>query len=160
MGIYSFSTNTQYAGTAPGKGSNRKASMQWKDEYSIGIEEIDNQHKTLLGHFSTVSEAISTRKSWAETHFEIIALKEFAHFHFRFEDMLMRLFDCPQREQHVELHDRFLREIADFEHSSLQKNSEQEVVQFFSDWLIHHIQGDDRDYARRIADGAKVVLSP
>jgi len=131
--------------------------MIWKDEYSIGIEEVDSQHKTLLNHFRTIGEAFAEKKSWSDTHFEIVELRDFADFHFRFEDALMRLYACPQREQHNRIHEKFFEKIQSFEQSSLLMQNDREVVQFFSDWLVNHIQGDDRAYAQHIISGARVV---
>ncbi|MCK9381916.1 MAG: hemerythrin family protein [Sulfuritalea sp.] len=133
--------------------------MEWQSTYSVGIEEIDNQHRELLGHFSTIGEAMVSKKSWSDVHFEIVKLKEFAHFHFRFEDALMSLYGCPQRERHNEIHVQFLREIESYERSSLRRQNDKEVMQLFTDWLVKHIQGDDRVYAHRIISGAKVVLT-
>ena len=133
--------------------------MEWKREYSVGIEEIDAQHKTLLGHFSKVNAAISGRESWSETHFRIVDLKEFAEFHFRFEDALMRLYACPERDDHNAMHGRFLRELEGFERSSLTMTKDDAVPAFFTRWLIDHIQGDDQAYSRRILGGTPVVAS-
>lgn len=133
--------------------------MEWQPAYSVGIAEIDNQHRELLGHFSAISEAILDKKSWSDIHFEIIELKEFAYFHFRFEDALMSLYGCPQRERHNSIHDQFLREIESYERSSLSQINDQAVMQLFGDWLVKHIQGDDRAYAQRILSGAKIVLA-
>lgn len=133
--------------------------MEWLPAYSVHIEEIDTQHKELLVHFSAIGAAIAQNRSWAETHFEIVALREFAHFHFRFEDALMRLYACPDREQHNRIHQQFFRTIEAYEESSLHKQNDGEVLAFFQTWLLKHIQGDDRAYAQRIISGAKVVSS-
>lgn len=133
--------------------------MEWLPAYSVHIEEIDAQHKELLGHFSAIGAAITQKNSWAETHFEIVALREFAHFHFRFEDALMRLYACPEREQHNRIHQKFFRTLESYEELSLHHQNHREVLTFFETWLLNHIQGDDRAYAQRILSGAKVVSS-
>ena len=38
--------------------------MEWKDEYSMGILEIDNQHRLLLRSISVIEESIRLNQGW------------------------------------------------------------------------------------------------
>ncbi len=131
--------------------------MDWKPEYSLGIIEIDNQHKRLLVQFTRIEEAFRQCASWTDTHYLIVDLIDFARFHFEFEEALMRLFAVPTAERHGGEHRQFFVMLQDIEQHSLQREAEGEMIEFLRDWLKHHILGSDREYAKWILGGAPVV---
>jgi long-subunit acyl-CoA synthetase (AMP-forming) len=65
--------------------------MKWSDEYSVGIQEIDDQHKKLISMFAAVEESIVSAGSWSDIHYGLVTLKEFARSHFLLEQALMRM---------------------------------------------------------------------
>lgn len=131
--------------------------MIWNDTYSLGIEEIDNQHKELLRLFSVVQDALQAGKGWSEIHFAVLAIIDFAHFHFQFEEALMRLFAFPELEAHSKSHRNFRVQANAIVGDSLRDRTREDVAEFFRDWLVTHIQGADRAYAEHILGGATIV---
>ncbi|MDP2794172.1 MAG: bacteriohemerythrin [Sulfurisoma sp.] len=133
--------------------------MEWKDEYSLGIAEIDNQHKVLLRGFSAVEEAIGLGRGWSSVHFAIVELRDLAASHFAFEEALMRLYGYAELEEHAESHRNLLVKLQEIEHASIRTSAERDMVEFLRNWLTMHIQGADKGYARHILTGAAVVRS-
>ncbi|HUW00050.1 MAG TPA: bacteriohemerythrin [Gallionella sp.] len=131
--------------------------MEWKDEYSLGLLEIDNQHRLLLRSFTVIEESIKLDQGWSNTHYAIIELIELVRMHFSFEEALMRIFAYPGIEEHQKEHQGFFDHLKRIEHHSLKKSAEKGMVQFLRDWLTKHILGTDRDYAKHIFSGAQVV---
>lgn len=131
--------------------------MKWANEYSIGIEEIDNQHKELLALFSAVEDQVKTDQGWSAVHYSILKVIDFARFHFRFEEALMRLYGYPDYEQHCKDHRRILVQADEIISDSLRASAQDDVATYFRDWLVKHIQGSDRGYAAHILGGAKMV---
>ncbi len=120
--------------------------MEWQANYALGIEEIDRQHQELLGHAASIIDAIQREKSWSDIHYEIVALRNFASFHFRFEEALMRLFRFPASENHATTHASFFARLAEIERQAIADNLHKDVVQLLTDWVRHHILCADRDY--------------
>lgn len=131
--------------------------MKWKDEYSVGILEIDDQHKLLLRSFTTIEEAINRNEGWSHTHYAIMDLVQLAYMHFSFEDAIMRLFAYPNIEAHQKEHQSFFDRLESIERHSLTKSADVEMIQFLREWLATHILGSDRDYAHHIFSGAQIV---
>lgn len=131
--------------------------MHWRDEYSLGILELDDQHKTLIGHFSNIEEAIGQGKDWSTVYFHIADLKEFARFHFTCEEALMRLFGFPDLRLHTAEHTHFFKVLGEIEKNSINKAIEKNLVEFLRIWMIKHIIGSDRGFARHVLTGAPVV---
>ena len=135
------------------------AKMQWKDEYSLGIAEIDAQHRELLSLFGRISQGIVAGASWSDLHYRVSELRQFADFHFAFEEGLMRMFGFPGVQEHTSAHRALFSKLDDMERRSVTSNVERELLQFLVTWLIQHIQADDRDYSRHIFSGATLVRS-
>lgn len=133
--------------------------MEWKDKYSVGILEIDNQHKLLLRSFTVIEESIKLDQGWSNTHYAVVELIRLARMHFSFEEAMMRMFDYPGTEVHQKEHRHFLAKLDSMEHSSLRKSAEAKVIQILRDWLITHMHDSDGDYAKHIFSGAQVVRS-
>ncbi|MCX7150158.1 MAG: hemerythrin family protein [Rhodocyclales bacterium] len=133
--------------------------MKWKNEYSLGIQEIDDQHRLLLSSFSVIEEAIKLKQGWSNVHYSIIGLKELARMHFTFEEALMRLFAYPEAKEHRSDHEYFFVRLAAIENNSLRNSTENELLEFLREWLTIHILQTDMGYARHILSGASVVRS-
>lgn len=134
--------------------------MEWSPEYSVGIEEIDRQHKELLRLFAVIKNAIASDQGWSTIHYSLVEVKRFAHFHFQFEEALMRLYGFDGYEEHMAAHEKMLHTLESTAHESLQESTKEEILKFLRDWLIDHIHGADRSYARHILEGANVVVPP
>jgi len=133
--------------------------MEWKDEYSLGILEIDNQHKLLMNGFSGIEESINLDLGWSNTHYAIVELIKVAHMHFAFEEALMRMFGYPGIEGHKIEHQNFFDVLDNIERLALKEKAKIEIVDFMQNWLASHILVNDRGYAKHIFSGAQFVRS-
>ena len=133
--------------------------MHWRDEYSLGIPEIDNQHRTLVGLFDAIEEAIRQGETWSTTYFHIAELRDFSRFHFACEEALMRVFDFPDISLHTAEHTHFLKFLSEMENSSLRKSVEEDLVKLLRSWVTKHIVGSDRDFSRHVLSGAAIKAS-
>ena len=131
--------------------------MQWKDEYSLGIQEIDDQHKRLLTYFSRIEDAVISSQGWGDIHFAIVDLKTFSTIHFEFEEALMRLYGFGNYTDHIKGHLHYIKKLEDIERASLSSDKAGDLVILLCDWLKVHILGEDRKYADHILSGAQIV---
>lgn len=72
----------------------------WSDDLSVGIQEIDEQHKVLVGLLNELHTAISGHKGSAECRVILDRLAEYARAHFAVEESLMRVLGYPDYENH------------------------------------------------------------
>jgi len=126
--------------------------MEWKNAYSTGIDEIDAQHKRLLRHFSILVEASQDPEAWGDVHRLASDLRQFAEFHFKFEEALMRLFQYPGWETHALVHQSFLTQCDARLSKSLNEGgaAQDEVLLFLTNWVTNHILKADMDYSKMI----------
>jgi hemerythrin len=127
-----------------------KKYCQWKDEYSVGIESIDFQHKKLINLINQLQTAVDY--STGET-FEREALDELVEYtvtHFRYEEGLMEEHDYPDFEAHRAQHDDMVKKVGDVvaNYKQNQDDAMKDAINFLKSWLINHINGTDKQYSQ------------
>ncbi len=124
--------------------------LVWKDEYSVGVEEMDNDHKKLLNLINQLQTAVHY---YTGQEFEQKALDELVDYtktHFKKEEKLMEDNGYADLEAHKKQHEMFIAKINGFL-VQYNQNSEVTVVdtlKFLKDWLIKHINGTDKEYGK------------
>ncbi|MEZ5583158.1 MAG: bacteriohemerythrin [Candidatus Competibacteraceae bacterium] len=121
---------------------------EWSDELSVGIQEIDEQHKALLNILNELNDGIhGVRRK--EVRLEILdKLIEYTKTHFAVEESLMRIFAYPRYEEHKQEHDKLIAEIHGFRVKFLEDASAPtyELLIFLKRWLTNHIMKVDKHY--------------
>ncbi len=124
--------------------------MDWKAEYSIGIPEIDEQHKQLLECIDRLDSAGTAEDRKLAMYYVMEELKDYVRIHFAVEEIVMRLFDYPGLEAHVLEHQEFSAQLEAFKQSELKEHVHAEASHYLRKWLVHHIQGTDKRYAEHL----------
>lgn len=126
-----------------------KRFVAWRDDLSVGIGSIDDDHKKLLSLINNLQTAVYYPTGEA---FERQALKElvdYTKYHFDREERLMRENDYPDYEPHKRQHEAMIAKVNGFM-DAYEKDREgtvEELTQFLKSWLIEHIAGTDQKYS-------------
>ena len=126
-----------------------KQFVEWKDEYSVGLDSIDNQHKKLLNLINQLQTAVDYSTG---EEFEREALDELVDYtktHFSFEEGLMKDNGYPDYEPHKAQHDKMVKHVEEVlsEYERDQHTAMANSAEFLKDWLITHINGTDKQYS-------------
>lgn len=125
----------------------------WKEEYSLGLEEIDLQHQEILNQVNRLwMERMSPmgKKAYRERVREIL---DFAQKHFDTEETKFMENNYPETQAHIIEHDFFLQKIKYYLRNDLSESVPElldEVVEFLEGWLIHHLMYVDQKYKKFI----------
>jgi hemerythrin len=134
------------------------AFITWTDTYSVGVEEIDNQHKGLVKLINKLFDAMSDGQANTILSAILNDLVRYTEVHFATEEKYFALFDYPDREAHIQEHLQFVNEVERFKTQFEAGNIilSFEVFKFLRGWLVKHIQGSDKKYSTCfIANGLK-----
>jgi len=71
---------------------------EWSDVLSVGIDEIDSQHKALVYLVNEMHEAIHQRHGTDVTRDVLYKLADYTKIHFAVEETLMRILGYPDYE--------------------------------------------------------------
>lgn len=121
--------------------------MKWTKEFSVGIHEIDEQHKTLSDCIASVEEAVAGQERRLAVHAALGRLADFARIHFAVEESLMRIHDYPGLEEHLHEHWRFSDELMRLQEKTLAADVSQEMIAFLRAWQDGHVITSDKLYA-------------
>ena len=87
--------------------------LQWREEFSVGIEEVDHEHRELIGLIRGLQESL---EEGASTDQVIDVLGEiYAQIaaHFALEEKMMRQTQYPALADHKEDHETLLDDLRD-----------------------------------------------
>lgn len=125
--------------------------IQWQDNFNIGIDEIDLQHKKLLQIFNELY-ALSTDGS--QNYRVLIGktlkkLSNYTHYHFSEEENVMQHYDYPELDTHKSLHQDFINKLSTSTKLILAGDSTQglQLCSFLLDWILNHILKSDKKMA-------------
>lgn len=123
--------------------------LSWKNEYSVNIREIDEQHKKLVEMINELHDAMVAQKAKEVLGGVLTKLINYTASHFANEERLMKTHGYPEFAEHKEKHEKMTAKVL-----ALQKdwqagkiNLSLDVSSFLSDWLNKHILGTDKKYS-------------
>ncbi len=122
----------------------------WNSNYNLGIEEIDEQHRMLVGLMNQLHDALKVGKAKNIIGAILASMEDYASFHFHTEEKYMEEFNYANSEQHRAEHEEFTMQIAGFRESFERGDLTVsiKVMRFLMDWLIKHIMRVDRQYVQ------------
>ena len=130
--------------------------LQWKEEYEVGVAEIDEQHQKLIDIANRVYELM--RNELALDKYDQIVeilqeLKEYTVYHFHFEEGLMQKAKYKKRFSHKLLHQEFLAQVEAVDLSAVDEEQDAylvKIMDFIANWLIEHIVGEDKKVGQSV----------
>ncbi len=124
------------------------ATLKWKEEYSVGVDMFDEQHKVFFRIVSDLHEAITRGKEQTVLDDIFRQLVKYTEFHFESEERYFDEFHYEDAVEHKEAHAHLCKQIADLKEKKEQQKLDDpyELLDFLEDWLIEHIMGMDKKY--------------
>ena len=124
--------------------------LEWKDEYSIGIELIDAQHKHLFEIGNSALELL--KDDFCIDKYDRIAwiiedLRQYTKFHFKSEEeYMLKIKYSKYFSQKVE-HDDFIQKINEVNLQQVDENPKkyiEDILAFVFNWILDHILQKDK----------------
>ncbi len=136
------------------KSKNKKVKLQhfiWNDRYMLGVNDMDDEHKVLVGKINFLVDNLETQYEKADKTTLMAAFKDLARYtaeHFAHEEKFLFAINYPQASSHKKIHDKLLAQVGkygqDIENETLDDHK---LISFLRNWLISHIMGIDMQYA-------------
>jgi len=130
----------------------------WKDDYLVGVDKIDQQHKILfamLGDLLTLREDVgSIDERVAKLSSLVERLNNYAIYHFRTEEFLInRYLDSDiSVVAHVEAHKAYANSMQDFEgrFQAGDVSVVNDLIDFIYNWWLGHIMETDKGLGKAL----------
>ncbi len=128
--------------------------MEWSAALSVGVDELDSQHKVLVGLVNELHEALTQGREREVLDAVLTRLVEYTRIHFAVEESLMRLLGYPGLDAHMEEHRALIARL-----NALRRKADAgdatvsiELMDFLKLWLTSHIMESDQRYARHFVE--------
>jgi len=125
------------------------AFIEWKNEYSVNVAEIDEQHRQLVVMINRLHDGMKARQGQSVLKETLADLASYAVGHFGTEEKYFNQFGYPSAPVHKIEHDRFVGKVVqykkDFDSGKVMMSMD--VMDFLKNWLVSHIQGSDKKYS-------------
>lgn len=122
--------------------------FQWKDCYSVGIKNVDEQHKKIVGLLNNLYEAMKAGKGKETLGVVLKDLFEYTKTHFVTEESLLALYKFPDFEEHQKKHEKMKEHVLILNQKfvSGEISSPLQITNFLKEWLAKHILETDKVY--------------
>ena len=134
--------------------------IPWTPALSVGIEEIDNQHKELLQRVFVFFETLRAGNGPGEIPALFGFLERYVRTHFSLEEQYMTKFYAEdggyaEEKVHRAEHRAFVRDFSAFKEEILENGTSPLLVAEFqkwiANWLVGHIGKTDRALGRYLS---------
>jgi hemerythrin len=128
------------------------ALMQWTTKMSVGVPELDDDHKQLIAIINRLAEQSSGPPRQAIVRQCLFALRRYAEAHFGREEKVMAACNYPELGRHKDEHRQFIDRIRetterfDQDPDQVSAHVDDDLLAFLRDWLSHHILIEDMAY--------------
>ena len=126
--------------------------MEWTENLSVGVEQIDNQHRELIDRINRFYLSMKKGDKKEEILKMLRFMDEYVKIHFADEEKLQIKYNYPGYQAQRAAHQKFIKDIADIE-KDIRENgitvaSGLVVGSTLSNWLINHISKMDRELGK------------
>ncbi len=118
--------------------------LEWEDKYSVGIEEIDEQHKVIFEFGNNIWQIIHSEDEDKNHQMkaEIGKLVEYCEYHFEEEMAYMSKHKIKMLDNHISEHNRFydkMKGVLQFDCSNVTFEECFDIMLFIVNWINDHI---------------------
>jgi len=114
--------------------------MKWSNSLLVNFLEIDEDHKKWVNTINDIESKWQNTDSKKEL---INHLLKYTNGHFSREESIMRKYNYPAIEDHINIHESFRQKILALEFNNNKMNSI-EIFNLLENWLIQHISHVDK----------------
>ncbi|MCW9046072.1 MAG: bacteriohemerythrin [Alphaproteobacteria bacterium] len=134
--------------------------IPWDDNFSVGIKEIDEDHRVLISLLNKLFACIENNRETDHIRHVIEGVVDYTNYHFEREEALMGACDYPHLNNHRKVHRMMSEKVGRLASQVETKNDLEllgEFVQYLMSWLIDHIQAMDKSIEPFVAGKSKEI---
>lgn len=122
--------------------------LRWSDRYSVGNNDIDNDHRRLFEIINMLQEMQLTGDNAGQFAEVLSSLFDYSMYHFNREEEYMNQISYDEIEAHRNEHKKYIVKISTFNSDffSVRRPDETDVIEFLTNWWTNHILKSDVKY--------------
>jgi len=126
--------------------------LQWQDNFSIGIEEVDHEHRELIELINALHDSLANDRSAVRVEAVLGEVLADISAHFALEEKVMRARSYDALEEHKADHERLLDDLRDLmdEQAAGAALDDHAFGQRLSEWFAGHFRTHDARFHRHL----------
>ena len=124
---------------------------QWKDDYSVNVKLIDDQHKRFFEILKRLTDRLEDKESVETINKTAGELEDYTKLHFMTEEGYFKRFNYGLTKPHIILHEQFLSKIT-YLKNNLGKDNILVHIDEIDRWFVQHICSMDKKFTRCFND--------
>jgi len=135
--------------------------LNWNKKYSVGVYEIDAEHKIFLKTIKKLDKAFENQLDLDILKRLLTELYKYADFHFTSEENVMLTCNYPDFETHQNQHIELMQNLADtINFTEIERINKTELIEFLVRWFKEHTTSADLKLGKFLqAEENKSVLT-
>lgn len=119
--------------------------LNWKPEYSVGIESVDHEHREMIAQINGVYTALSEGSGAEDVEHRLGEIHATIAAHFALEEQQMRRAEYPEYEAHKNDHEELLDQIRDLmdDFTDNPQACRERLKRTLGSWFSNHFAGFD-----------------
>ncbi len=118
-------------------------SIKWRDEFNIGVPEIDEQHQRLV----KMINALAGDMDPANIFDTVMQMSKYADDHFEIEEEMMFRGKCDKLHEHKHQHNLFRQKVSELAGLDYTvEGHDLDAFNYLCQWLVNHILTVDVNY--------------
>ena len=128
--------------------------IEWTDDFSVGIEEIDKQHRQWISIVNRLHDSIMETGGVGTLNELIVEMEEYTDLHFSTEEEMLAKAGWPELDRHKRIHFSFKQQVKHLKRDiySGELVLRSQVMSVIKNWLLGHILKEDKEYSQFIAN--------
>jgi hemerythrin len=129
-----------------------KEYIRWKEELSVGLDIIDEQHKELFRLINAFYVSIVESAGKPAILQAIRDMENYIHIHFTEEEAMMKRSGYADLDEHRKEHKIFIETVSDFKqrYEGGRLLLSLEISGFVKNWITNHIMKTDQLYKGKL----------
>lgn len=121
--------------------------MKWSEAFEIGVESVDQEHKSIVENFEKLYQLMRQGTGHAYYKELISFLENYVNDHFTHEEAFQKSINYPRFNEHVRAHSWFKSQVKliaeNVKNRSVEDKDLIQINLFIRDWLANHILVED-----------------
>jgi hemerythrin-like metal-binding protein len=127
--------------------------LHWDDSFLIGIDELDYEHKILLGDINRFHEELMGQEEKSEIERCLGEIYSRMQSHFALEEHVMKENDYPYYNEHKKEHEKLLDTYTEYMVQFLNDSGSSPGIRIdenLKNWIIDHIRTSDKKMSQMV----------
>jgi hemerythrin len=128
--------------------------VEWDNDLTLGIRQIDEHHRHLVDLLNKSHDSFVWGRQAGDQELILNELTDYAFYHFKTEEDLMKSSRYPGLETHQGEHEIFRNKLSEFQNNKSCEAMQGylDILTFLLEWLITHIKTTDRQFCAYLTD--------